>query len=63
MTSESTHNDIIAKVPGQYEDALKSGDLLHFPSTIVKHIELDIDVRIIRRTIFEPVFMMVTVSH
>ncbi|KAJ2918606.1 hypothetical protein MD484_g1815, partial [Candolleomyces efflorescens] len=42
----STHSDIIKKVPGAYESALKSGDLFYFPSTIEKHNELDIDFEI-----------------
>lgn len=42
----STHSDIIKKLPEAYESALKSGDLFYFPSTIEKHNELDIDVRV-----------------
>ncbi len=40
MTSE-----IIASLPQKYEVALKSGDLLFFPSTIAKCTETDVDVR------------------
>lgn len=40
MTSE-----IITSLPQKYEAALKSGDLLFFPSTVAKCTESDIDVR------------------
>lgn len=36
--------DIINKLPESFEKALKSGDLLYFPSTKLTHKELDIDV-------------------
>lgn len=39
-------SDILKKIPETYENALKSGDLLYFPSTIDKHNELGIDFEI-----------------
>ena len=38
------HSDIILKVPERFDNALKSGDLLFFPSTVTKHIDSDIEV-------------------
>jgi ATP adenylyltransferase len=38
-------SEIITSIPQKYELALKSGDLLFFPSTVTKHTESDIDVR------------------
>ncbi|KXN91000.1 5',5'''-P-1,P-4-tetraphosphate phosphorylase 2 [Leucoagaricus sp. SymC.cos] len=36
--------DIIAKIPGQYQKAKESGDLLFFPSTVIRHRESGIDI-------------------
>ncbi|KAF9452732.1 HIT-like protein [Macrolepiota fuliginosa MF-IS2] len=36
--------DIILKVPNQYEKAKESGDLLFFPSTVVRHREPEVDI-------------------
>jgi len=38
------HSDILLKVPERFDNALKSGDLLFFPSTLTKHIDSDIEV-------------------
>jgi hypothetical protein len=38
------HSDIILKVSERFNDALKSGDLLFFPSTTTKHVDSDIEV-------------------
>jgi len=40
------HSDIILKVPERFDNALKSGDLLFFPSTITKHVDSDIEYEI-----------------
>ncbi|KAF8623098.1 hypothetical protein AX15_006509 [Amanita polypyramis BW_CC] len=39
-------SEIIAGLPQKYEAAVKSGDLLFFPSTIEKHTEYDVDFEI-----------------
>ncbi|KAF8973074.1 ATP adenylyltransferase-domain-containing protein [Flammula alnicola] len=41
-----THNDIISKVPAHFDNALKAGDLLFFPSTVVKHADSNIEYEI-----------------
>jgi ATP adenylyltransferase len=38
------HIDIISKVPERFDNALKSGDLLFFPSTTTKHVDSDVEV-------------------
>jgi len=43
-----SHSDIISAVPARFESALKSGDLLYFPSTIAKHEDSGVEVRHIR---------------
>ena len=36
---------IISNIPQSYEDALKAGDLFFFPSTVIKLVDSDIEVR------------------
>ena len=38
-------SEIIANLPQKYEVALKSGDLLYFPSTVTKYTETGVNVR------------------
>lgn len=40
-----THSEIISRLPGSFANAVKSGDLLYFPSTVSKHIDSEIEVR------------------
>ena len=36
--------DIVSSIPSRFGNALKTGDLFFFPSTIEKHIEQEIQV-------------------
>src|ERR1700733_16038654 len=38
--------DIITHIPGSFDKALSEGDLFFFPSTVYKHEESNVDVRI-----------------
>ncbi len=38
------YSDIINKIPERFDNAVKTGDLLFFPSTTTKHIESNIEV-------------------
>lgn len=38
------HTDIISKLPSCFDNALKSGDLLFFPSTSARYTDSDIEV-------------------
>ena len=38
------HSDIILKIPERFDNALKTGDLRFFPSTMAKLAELDMEV-------------------
>ncbi|PPQ87455.1 hypothetical protein CVT25_008191 [Psilocybe cyanescens] len=40
------HSDIITKVSSSFDNALKTGDLLFFPSTVENHIEADVEYQI-----------------
>ena len=40
------HSDIILKIPERFDNALKTGDLRFFPSTMAKLAELDMEVSI-----------------
>ena len=40
------HSDIILKIPERFDNALKTGDLLFFPSTVAKLADLDMEVGI-----------------
>lgn len=39
-----THTDVISKLPSCFEDAVNTGDLLFFPSTISTHTDSDVEV-------------------
>ncbi|TFK68683.1 ATP adenylyltransferase [Pluteus cervinus] len=42
----SSAADLVARLSEAYDKALNSGDLLFFPSTIIKHVELGVDFEI-----------------
>ncbi|KAJ3514124.1 hypothetical protein NLJ89_g2560 [Agrocybe chaxingu] len=41
-----SHADIVSKIPERFNGALRSGDLLFFPSSVAKHIDSDVEYEI-----------------
>ncbi|CAA7261732.1 unnamed protein product [Cyclocybe aegerita] len=41
-----SHAAIVTKIPERFDGALKSGDLLFFPSTVAKHVDSDVEYEI-----------------
>ena len=41
-----SHRDIILKIPERFDNALKTGDLLFFPSTMAQLADLDMEASI-----------------
>jgi len=39
-------DDIVTKIPNQYQKAKESGDLFFFPSTVVRRYEPDTDIEV-----------------
>jgi len=40
------HSDIVNKIPERFDNALKAGDLVYFPSTTTRHVESNIEFEI-----------------
>ncbi len=40
----SPHAELVRQIPTSYEKAVTSGDLLFFPSTVHKHVDVDVEV-------------------
>lgn len=44
MSTSSAHAELVRQIPTSYEKAVTSGDLLFFPSTVHKHVDVDVEV-------------------
>lgn len=46
MSTSSAHAELVRQIPTSYEKAVTSGDLLFFPSTVHKHVDVDVEFEI-----------------